>query len=101
MAKELLMLADRIKKLREGASMTQAELARRLSLSRSAINSWEIGLSVPTTQYVLELAKLFNVSTDMILGKSDTAVLSVAGLNDDQVEAVNKVIQCFREANKQ
>lgn len=100
MNKELIMIAERIKSLRERSSMTQAELAKSLSLSRSAVNSWEMGLSVPTTQYIIELAKLFDVSTDTILGKKDSATVSVAGLNDSQITAVMSVIQCFREANK-
>ena len=63
MSKELLSLADRIKSLREGAGLTQAEIARALGISRSGVNAWEMGLSVPSTQYIVELAKQFNVST--------------------------------------
>ena len=100
MAKELFMLSDRIKQLRESSSLTQADLARKLSLSRSAINAWEMGLSVPTTQYVLELAKLFDVSTDYILGQNETATVSVAGLTNEQINAVMHVIKCFRDNNK-
>ena len=99
MAKELLMLADRIKHLRESSSLTQAELARKLSLSRSAINAWEMGLSVPTSQYVVELAKVFSVSTDYILGINETAVVSVTGLSDEQIDAVLNIINCFKKAN--
>ncbi|WP_294752670.1 helix-turn-helix transcriptional regulator [uncultured Ruminococcus sp.] len=99
MAKELLMLADRIKHLRESSSLTQAELARKLSLSRSAINAWEMGLSVPTSQYVVELAKVFSVSTDYILGINETAVIPVTGLTDEQIDAVLNIINCFRNAN--
>ena len=58
-----------------------------------------MGLSVPTTQYILELAKVFNVSTDYILGQNETSTLSVAGLTDEQVTAVAHVIKCFRDSN--
>lgn len=99
MAKEFFLLADRIKHLREGSSLTQAELARKLSLSRSAVNSWELGLSVPTTPYILELSKVFDVSTDYILGREETSNISVTGLNAEQIEAVVAVINCFRNSN--
>ena len=62
MAKGLLLLAEKIKSIREQLGMTQAEVARKLGLTRSSINGWEMGLSVPSTQYIVELAKLFNVS---------------------------------------
>ena len=64
MAKELFPLAGKIKQLREKSEMTQAELARELGLTRSSINAWEMGLSVPSTPFIVELAKLFGVSTD-------------------------------------
>lgn len=80
MAKELFLLADKIRHIREQAGITQAELARKLGLTRSSVNSWEMGLSVPSTQYVIELAKLFDVSTDYLLGMEQGATISVEGL---------------------
>ena len=68
------MISDTIKELREKNDYTQTALAKKLGLSRSAINAWEMGVSVPSTSYLMELAKLFNVSTDYILGL-DTAKL--------------------------
>ena len=47
------MVADRIKTLREENQMTQAELARRLSITRASVNAWEMGISVPSTQYIV------------------------------------------------
>ena len=40
------MTADRIKALRESRGWTQAELARRMNMTRNGINSWEQGLSI-------------------------------------------------------
>jgi hypothetical protein len=48
---------------------------------------------------VLELAKLFDVSTDTILGKKESASISVSGLSDSHINAVLNVVQCFRESN--
>ena len=58
------MVADRIKTLREENQMTQAELARRLSITRASVNAWEMGISAPSTQYIVELAGIFHISTD-------------------------------------
>lgn len=98
MTKGLLTLADRIKTLRERAGLTQAEIARQLGISRAGVNAWEMGLSVPSTPYVVELAKKFGVSTDYLLGMEDTATVSVKGLSEKQVSAVIGVIDCFRDA---
>ena len=95
MTKELLTMAERIKFLREKLELTQAEIARRLGISRAGVNAWEMGLSVPSTQYVVELAKIFGVSTDYLLGMGKTAMVSVEGLSEKQVAAVVNVIECF------
>ncbi len=96
MSKELFCLGEKIKYLRESAELTQAELARILGLSRSGVNAWEMGLSIPSTQYVVALAKTFNVSADYLLGIEDTSTISVKGLTEKQVSVVLDVIQCFK-----
>ena len=59
------MVADRIKYLREESGLTQAGLANLLGITRSGVNAWEMGVSVPSTQYVVELARkrTFNCCT--------------------------------------
>lgn len=96
MAKELFPLAGKIKQLREKSEMTQAELARELGLTRSSINAWEMGLSVPSTPFIVELAKLFGVSTDYLLGLDTTATLKVDGLSERKVSILTELVACFR-----
>ena len=96
MSKELFLLAEKIKLLREKEGLTQSKLARTLGLSRSGVNSWEMGLSVPSTPYIVELAKKFDVSTDYLLGMENTPTVSIQGLSQQQVSAVLDIIKCFR-----
>ncbi len=97
MSKELFTLADRIKILREGAGLTQAEVARQLGISRSGVNAWEMGLSVPSTQYIVELARKFCVSTDYLLGMDNTSTISVKDLTQKQVSALLNIVECFKD----
>lgn len=90
------VIAERIKALRDGCGMTQAELARRLGVTRSGVNAWEMGISVPSTQYVVELAMLFEVSTDYLLGMPNTATVSVKGLSEEEISSVVNVIKCYQ-----
>ena len=62
------MISDRIKFLREKAGYSQAQLAKKLDVTRSSVNAWEMDLSTPTSQYVVAMARLFHVSTDYLLG---------------------------------
>lgn len=86
------MIADRIKALRENQNKTQSQLAKQLGITRSSVNAWELGISVPSTQYIVELAHIFKVSTDYLLGIDTTSSISVAGLTEKDVEIINTLI---------
>ena len=77
------MLPDRIKELRLQSGLSQAELARRLNVTRSSVNAWEMGISAPTTQYVVELAGLFHVSSDYLLGISNEKQLNLSEFGEE------------------
>ena len=100
MSKGLFLLADKIKSMREQLGITQAELARKLGLTRSSINGWEMGLSVPSTQYIVELAKLFHISTDYLLGMEQGAVLNIDNLTEKEVSVLIDLVACFN-ANRE
>lgn len=90
------MIADKIKMLRENTGMTQADVARKLSVTRSSVNAWELGISVPSTALLVELAQLFGVSTDYLLGIDSTSTLDVSGLTDDDVRILHDLAQHLR-----
>ncbi len=94
------MVADKIKYLREQNHFTQTDLAKKLGITRSSVNAWEMGISVPSTQYVVELAGIFKVSTDYLLGVKTTSTVSVDGLDEKDVRLVNAVITHLREKNQ-
>lgn len=93
------MIADRIKFLREQQKMTQTELSKRLGITRSSVNAWEIGISVPSTQYIVELAAIFQVSTDYLLGVSATVTLPVDDLSEQDVQMVYQLLDYIRKKN--
>lgn len=95
------MTADKIKILREEKNMTQSDLARRIGITRSSINAWEMGISVPSTQYIVELAAIFGVSTDYLLNVSSTATVDVGGLSEKQVSIIVDIAQEFRRKNNE
>ena len=93
------MVADRIKSLREQRGLTQTELSKQLGITRSSVNAWEMGISVPSTQYIVELAGIFGISTDYLLGVDSSASISVAGLDDEDIQIVHALISHLRSKN--
>lgn len=58
----------RIAELRKNRGMTQMELADRMNVSFQAVSNWERGSSMPDISKLPELAGIFGVSIDDILG---------------------------------
>ena len=52
--------------LRQERSISQAELAKRLDVSRQAVSKWEKGQSSPDTVKLIQLAELFDVEVEYL-----------------------------------
>ena len=89
------MIGDTIKRLREDAGISQSSLAKKLNVTRSAVNAWEMGLYVPTTQYVVDIARLFHVSSDYLLGLTSETTLVLDGLNEEEKRILYSLIDYF------
>ena len=91
------MIADRIKQLRDECGLSQAQLAKRLHVTRSSVNAWEMGLSMPTIQYVVEMAKLFRIRTDFLLGLEEEQTISLEGLSEEEISLLYGLLGYFHK----
>ena len=66
------ILRNNIIRLREERGWSQAELARRITMNNTALNKVEKGVRKLSSAELDELASAFNVSTDYLLGRSDS-----------------------------
>ena len=62
------MIGEKLSKLRKENGISQEELAEKLNISRQAISKWENNESLPDTENLIAIAKLFNVSIDFLVG---------------------------------
>ena len=91
------MTAERIKALREARGWTQAELARLINITRNGVNSWEQGLSMPSPACLVDLSKVFSVSTDYLLGVERLETVNVTGLDEKDVAMLAQLADRLRE----
>lgn len=70
--KEREIMQNNLIKLRKEKGLSQEELADKLAVSRQAISKWERGESLPDTDNLIRLAKLYGVSIDEIVGIKDS-----------------------------
>ena len=89
------MISNKIKELREQAGFSQSQLAKKLDVTRSSVNAWEMGLSAPTTQYIVALAKLFHVSADYILGLEAEQSISLRGYSEEEITLILNLLRYF------
>ena len=65
-----MMFGDKLQLLRKSKKMSQDNLANSLNVSRQAISKWELNSSIPDTENVVKICKLFEVSADYLLNDS-------------------------------
>lgn len=99
----IIPFGDNIRKLRSERQLSQAQLAKRLGVSDSIIALYETGERLPSLSSLIELARVFGVSTDFLLGidrfKQD--VLDVSGLNSKQIQTVDSIVNEYRNLMNQ
>lgn len=62
-----MTLGQKIQALRKGHGWTQEELAGKIAVSRQALSKWESDVVIPETENIIQLGRIFHVSTDYLL----------------------------------
>lgn len=91
------MIGERIKEIREKNGLTQSALAKKLNISRSAVNAWEMGISIPSAKYLIDLSKLLNVSTDYLLNLSKSEVIDISDLDNEEKKIIYSLLSYFKK----
>ncbi len=68
-----MILADKIIELRKKAGWSQEELAQQLGVSRQSVSKWEGAQSIPDIDKIVQMSRIFGVSTDFLLKDELTA----------------------------
>ena len=89
-------MGEKLKSLRIEKKLTQKQVADRIGLAISAVSSYESGTRYPSYDVLVKLARIFHVSTDYLLGITDTRNIDVTGLNDNEIELVLQLVDMLR-----
>lgn len=86
----------RIQELRMKHNMSQEALGRKLNKSKSAICGYENNTRIPPLESLVDMAVIFNVSLDYLVGIDKNEMVSISGLSESQKNLVYSLIEVLK-----
>lgn len=96
----MVNFGSKLKTLRIEAGMTQTELAKRLSITKSVVSYYELQERTPSPDVLVQLADIFHVTTDYLLGVDHKKMIDVSDLSDDDMRLLLITIETLRKKNR-
>ena len=90
----------RLRISRELKRMQQKEVSEKTGISKSSLSNYETGDSVPSMHNLIDLADLYGVTLDYLCGRDADEALITKGLTPPQIEAVHRITEELRAANR-
>lgn len=88
---------ERIARLRIQKGLSQNQLSQMLGVKRSVVSYYESGDRLPSFDVLMEMSRVFNVSTDYLLkGKDTERIISVSDLDENSIDVVMTVVNALR-----
>ena len=91
---------DVIQELRAQKGLSQEELAAKLFVTRQAVSRWETGETIPNTDTLKLLSKLFDVSA-VSLPANDGTTISARTFGDGAIAEAKEEIKAAHERAEQ
>lgn len=86
-------LSEKLLYLRKKNGLSQEQLASEITVSRQAISKWELGESMPDTENVVQLTKIFDVSTDFLLNDEVDIPISTGSYEGTEEEIISAMLK--------
>lgn len=94
------MFSEKLKALRTAKKMTQKDLADKLGVAKSVVSFYESGDRSPSYDTLIKISRIFNVTTDYLLGIERERMLDISDLSEDSIAVVNTVIEALKSKIK-
>lgn len=96
-----LLFTERLTKLRLARGWTKKEISVRIGKSQQTVGKWENGTNAPKFKDLVKLVELFGVTSDYLLGLSDTpSKYAYPPFNDEKEEYVGEMFKQLDEGNQ-
>ncbi len=89
-------LGNIIKSLRLQKNWSQDDLAKRIGVKKSSVSAYENDLRLPSYETLIEIARVFDVSTDYLLEIENNRTIDISGLSESEIAAVRHLINVMK-----
>ena len=96
-----MMFTERLTKLRQARGWTKKEFSMQIGKTQQTVGKWENGTNAPTFKDLVKLVELFGVTSDYLLGLSDSpGKYAYPPFNDNKEEYVGEMFKQLDEGNQ-
>lgn len=97
----VIELGERLRKLRIENHLRQDQVARLVNVEKSSISMYETGMRQPSYATLVRLANVFNVTTDYLLGRTNSSPLDLSGLTAAEAAMINQLVANMTNKNRE
>lgn len=90
-----MKLAEKLFELRKEKGWSQEKLAEQINVSRQSISKWESGQVLPEIEKIIELSKIFQVTTDYLLLDENSEKASTEVILEEGKDKYYKEVKSF------
>lgn len=93
---------ERLKKARNDNHLTQAQLAKRLSIDRVTLTNYESDVRFPPIETLIKISKELHVTMEYLLDlPSGQETVDVSGLAPNEIEMIRMMVYMFRASREE
>lgn len=89
----------RIKSLRQQMHWTQEQLGRKIGVNKDTISNYENNIKAPSLIRLKNLARVFHVSIDYLLGMDNTPTIKTYDMSENEKRVLQEFITTFIDKN--
>ena len=92
--------STRLRELRLNKGLRQEQVAKLIGVNKSAISTYENDTRQPSFDILVRLANLYRVSTDYLLGQTNTRSVDLSGLTEQEVALICELVESMSKKNE-
>ena len=96
----LYSLNDNIRRMRIARNMSQVEFAKLIGVTKQCVSNWENDNVLPSIEMLVKIADVFDVTTDLLLGREGEEFIDVSMLTEVQRGHIALIVKDLELLNK-